>query len=82
MSCASCAHHIEKSVSKIPGVISCEVNFATETAKVNFDESIVNFDQIKAVVKPLGYTLLEPIKMQVDPLEIHHNTSSGDTTPQ
>ncbi len=63
MSCASCAHHIEKSISKMDGVDSCEVNFATETAKVVFDENQVNFDQMNAIVKPLGYEFIDTPKM-------------------
>lgn len=59
MSCASCAHHIEKSLGKMPGIQSCEVNFATETAKVDFDEHQTNFDAMNSNIKPLGYSLID-----------------------
>lgn len=77
MSCASCAHHIEKSISKMDGVDSCEVNFATETAKVVFDENQVNFDQMNAVVKPLGYELIDAQKKMVHHENIDHSEHTG-----
>jgi len=39
MSCASCARAIEKSVSKVEGVSSASVNFATEKLVVEYDET-------------------------------------------
>ena len=59
MSCASCAHHIEKTLSKTPGIESCEVNFATETAKVVFDAEKVQLATMQAKVQPLGYELID-----------------------
>ena len=40
MSCASCASRLEKHLRATPGVISAEVNFATESAKVRCQPSI------------------------------------------
>lgn len=77
MSCASCAHHIEKSVSKIDGVNSCEVNFATETAKVDFNENIVNIDQMNTVVKPLGYELMDSTPKKMDHSGMDHSEHLG-----
>ncbi|HXF43369.1 MAG TPA: cation transporter, partial [Pyrinomonadaceae bacterium] len=39
MSCASCAAHIEHNLMQTPGVIAAEVNFATQSANVEFDKS-------------------------------------------
>lgn len=74
MSCASCAHHIEKSLRKLPGVESCEVNFATETAKVTFDAEKIQFDTMKTQIEPLGYELVEPLMNHMD----HTMMSGGD----
>jgi copper chaperone CopZ len=38
MHCASCAKLIEKSISKIPGIISSAVNYGSESATVELDE--------------------------------------------
>ena len=34
MTCASCVARVEKALKKVPGVVSAEVNLATETATV------------------------------------------------
>src|SRR3546814_4204184 len=36
MTCASCVGHVEKAISKLPGVTSVNVNLATERADVSF----------------------------------------------
>lgn len=51
MSCAACAARIEKTLNSLPGVIKAGVNFATEKAVVNYDESRISLAEIKA--KPL-----------------------------
>jgi P-type Cu+ transporter len=35
MTCASCVMRVEKALAKVPGVVSAEVNLATETARVS-----------------------------------------------
>lgn len=58
MHCASCAGVIEKSLKKIDGVETVEVNIGTEKAKISFDESKTNAEQFSKVIAPLGYTLV------------------------
>ncbi len=60
MHCASCAATIEKTLKKIEGVESCEVNYGTETAKIAFDETKTNHHHLSEKIQPLGYTLIEP----------------------
>lgn len=57
MHCASCAGIIEKTFKKIEGVESVEVNYATETAKLNFDKDKTNGEELSKKIEPLGYTL-------------------------
>ncbi len=40
MTCASCAAAIERSVAKVPGVISSSVNFATEQLTVSLANEV------------------------------------------
>ena len=42
MHCASCAHTIKNKVSQIPGVKSVDVNFATETAKIEYQNEMTH----------------------------------------
>jgi Cu2+-exporting ATPase/Cu+-exporting ATPase len=60
MHCASCASIIEKTLRKIEGVNSAEVNYGTETAKINFDESKTNPHHLSEKLEPLGYSLVIP----------------------
>lgn len=64
MHCASCKVNIEKRVGKQPGVKSVEVNFATEEARIDFDQSKTNMKQLSKVVEPLGYTFEDESEKQ------------------
>jgi len=58
MTCAACARAVERSVSKVEGVHSANVNLATEKLNVEFDER-VNLSKLKEVVRKAGYDVLE-----------------------
>ena len=55
--CASCVATIEKALSKTAGVHSASVNFATESALIEFDESAVSEQNLADTVKSIGYHL-------------------------
>jgi len=55
MTCAACANRIEKGLSKMPGVKSANVNFAMETARVEFNPVEVTVPELKDKVAKLGY---------------------------
>ncbi len=52
MSCAACAAHIERAVSKVPGVKSCAVSLLTNSMNVEGDATD---GEIIAAVKSAGY---------------------------
>ena len=61
MTCARCAATVERTLNKkIPGVISANVNFGTETATVDFDPSITDLQAMARAVEKAGYQLLLP----------------------
>ncbi|HZG76847.1 MAG TPA: heavy metal translocating P-type ATPase [Paenibacillus sp.] len=55
MTCAACANRIEKGLAKMPGIGSAAVNFAMETARVEYAPSDVTIAEMQAKVKQLGY---------------------------
>ncbi len=55
MSCNACAMTIEKGLNKISGV-NATVNYATESARVNFSSELTNTDALIQTVKSLGYS--------------------------
>src|ERR1035437_3166669 len=57
MHCASCASIIEKTLKKIEGVESIEVNPGTEKAKISFDSSKTDAEILSKKIEPLGYSL-------------------------
>jgi len=60
MTCSACSAAVQRTVSRMEGVSSAEVNLATETLRVSFDETSVDFRKLQAAVEHAGYGLLEP----------------------
>ena len=58
MTCAACAQKIEKVTSKLNGVTSATVNFATEKLLLNYDESILNTNDVHAAITKAGYEVV------------------------
>ncbi len=59
MHCAACARTIEKVLSKTLGVRSAVVNFAAETATVEYEPELINKEEVLGAIRDLGYTPLE-----------------------
>jgi len=59
MTCASCATTIEKSLNKIDGVSSAQVNLASEIASVEFDSSVVKLADLEKAVNDAGYGVVQ-----------------------
>ena len=58
MSCAGCAKGIEKEIIKINGVEKIEVNFATEKAKIIYNNNI-RLSTIKNKIEEMNFKILE-----------------------
>ena len=59
MTCASCAHRIERKLNKLDGV-QASVNYATEAATVRFDPARVDTDRLLQTVAAAGYSAALP----------------------
>ncbi len=57
MHCASCSSVIEKTFKKVDGVMSADVNYGTEKAKIAFDPVKTNPHELSKHIEPLGYSL-------------------------
>ncbi len=61
MTCANCSLTIERSLKKkVPGLLSANVNLATETATVVYDPNLSDLKTISDVVKWAGYEAIFP----------------------
>ncbi|MGF9765426.1 heavy metal translocating P-type ATPase [Bacillus albus] len=57
MTCAACANRVEKRLNKLEGVNGATVNFALESATVNFNPDEINVNEMKSAITKLGYKL-------------------------
>jgi len=60
MTCSACSAAVSRAVNKLDGVHTADVNLATETLRVSYDESKLDINAIKAAVERAGYGLVEP----------------------
>ena len=54
MHCASCAETVRKALASVPGVEACEVNFATNTARVDSSAKLPP-ELLESTVRDAGY---------------------------
>jgi len=60
MHCAVCAQTIEKALNQKEGVYKAVVNFALETATVEYNPEQISLEGIKKVIRDVGYNVIEP----------------------
>jgi P-type Cu+ transporter len=58
MTCASCVHHVESALTKVPGVETAAVNLATERATVEYQTGTTGLTEMRKAVESAGYRLL------------------------
>lgn len=58
MSCASCAARIDRTLNSQPGVSKATVNFATSSARVEYDNSECTPEQLRQAVRRAGYDMI------------------------
>ena len=56
MSCANCAETNEKALLSTPGVVSAEVNYATDEARVEFNPADASLADVYEAIEGAGYT--------------------------
>jgi len=59
MTCASCASHVERALSKVDGVVTANVNLATEKATVTYVPGVAGLSDFRRAVAEAGYEVLE-----------------------
>ncbi len=56
MTCASCVRRVEKTLTRVDGVVAASVNLANETATVSYDPAFTSLETLTAAVAKAGYT--------------------------
>ncbi len=60
MHCASCVASIENALRSFKGVVSANVNFASEKAMVEYDPAVADIPAIEKVIEATGYSVIRP----------------------
>lgn len=79
MHCASCANIIDLQLRKLDGVKEVSVNYATEKAKISFDDEKVSFEKLNTAITPYGYTVQPKVNPADDMAGMHHDMSKMDS---
>ncbi len=58
MTCAACAISVQSMLKSAPGVTEASVNFANQSAFVEFDENMTKPGDLQNVVRSIGYDLI------------------------
>jgi uncharacterized protein len=59
MYCANCQNIIEKELKKTAGIKKAAVNYRTGHASIAYDDTVIGFDKISAIIQELGYQAIE-----------------------
>lgn len=59
LGCSSCSVVIERKLGKMSGIRDVAVNYVTDTVLVDFDPSLLTAEEVRGMIKKLGYDALE-----------------------
>ena len=60
MTCAVCVNHVQKALSKVPGVLDANVNLATEKATIMYVSGTADVHVFESAITDAGYELILP----------------------
>lgn len=80
MSCASCSAHVDKALHGVEGVNEVNVNLATNTAKISYDETACSPTDLAEAVRRMGFELL--INEEITEASSSQSSSSAEAAAQ
>jgi len=69
MTCASCVRRVEQALLKVNGVVSANVNLATEKGTVKYIAEMTGLKELKQAIKNAGYEVKEDEKTLADEIK-------------
>ena len=60
MSCAACSARVKRTMDRLEGVSTCEVNLLTGKMTLRYDENTLDFAAIQSAIEKAGYGVREP----------------------
>lgn len=82
MHCASCVSAVEQSLRETDGVEEANVNLATESATVAYDEAQVSWSTVQEAIEAAGYTVREQEYSQQFGIEGMHCSGCSNAVEQ
>jgi P-type Cu2+ transporter len=83
MTCAACAVSVESMLKSTKGVQDASVNFANQTALVEFDPTIATTTDLQNAVRSIGYDLVvdveDPQAVKEEAQRVHYENSKSRT---
>src|SRR6187399_3221620 len=77
MSCAACAVSVESMLKSTPGVKEAVVNYANQSANVEYDENSTKPSDLQNAVRSIGYDLIvdvdDPLAVQEEAQQKNYN---------
>ncbi|WP_298707818.1 cation transporter, partial [uncultured Chitinophaga sp.] len=64
MTCAACAISVESMLKSVPGVQDAGVNFANQSAWVQYGKGAVTHEELQSAVRAIGYDLVIDLENQ------------------
>ena len=69
MHCTNCANAVDKQLKAIEGVTEAVVNYATESAVIQYNRDIT-FDEFESAIKNAGYSVLKDLSNSISKAEL------------
>lgn len=57
MKCMGCVANVEKTLKALNGVQNVNVDLKAQTAEVEYDETVTNFETMKAAITGIGFEM-------------------------
>lgn len=77
MTCANCATTNESALAAVPGVLSADVNAATEEARIEYNPADASMEDLYAAIESAGY---EPVRETDDSGDDDHDAARNEET--
>ncbi|WBW98077.1 heavy metal translocating P-type ATPase [Oceanirhabdus sp. W0125-5] len=65
MTCAACSRTVERTVGRMKGINTCQVNLASEKMTITYDPEIVRISDVRKRVEKAGFEAVNEIKEDV-----------------
>jgi Cu+-exporting ATPase len=81
MTCSMCTQAIQRALDATDGVLYASVNLSTNQARIEFDSTVVNIDQLKETIEDIGYEVVDAVVVDINVGADDDHTNSVNVGP-